>query len=151
MIEINATANGQPLEAIPQGTTHTILHNGKLKCYDNYADYITGYNEVFPPNPQQIAKQAIKEARRKQKAFAGELLEDFEADMLVLGLQNESKQTRLKLKSDTANLIASIANGEFDIALDLINAFPAASKDGKYITDQRLTDLKNSIIQFLNS
>jgi hypothetical protein len=120
--------------------------------FTDHAEY-QAYLKANTPQPtaQEIAKEAIKARMKAIREFTADLYEDYEADNILLGIGQETQQTRKTLKANTKDLIDSLKNGELDLVLGIIATFPANAKDGKYITDSRLQKLQKDISDFITT
>jgi hypothetical protein len=79
--------------------------------------------------------------------FGSQLLVDFASENIILGItaDNMTKTVRQNM----SEIILALQTGSLYDAIDEIDAIPAESKDGKYITDARLQEYRDKITNFL--
>jgi len=149
MIEIQCTAEGKPLAAIPQKTVATIQKGTSLFCYDNLTEYHT---DVAIKLPEDAELTAINKAIEKKKAkvvFGLSMIDYYDGFMDSKGFEAQARPARKAIKVILKPIYAELADGSLRDAIDEIKALTNASFDGVFVRKSAILKLKNKIEDFL--
>lgn len=93
------------------------------------------------------AQRALKQAVQGAINFGQQLLVDFAAENVAMGITQDgmTKSVRQKMSEITS----ALQTGSLYDAIEEIDAIPAEAKDAKYITDERLAAYKQRILDYL--
>lgn len=112
-------------------------------------DAVAAYWELqLKESAQQESEQAaIESVVRSAMSFGQNLMVEFAAENIKMGITQEGMTKTVR--EAMADVVLAIQTGSLYDTIDEIKAIPAASKDGKYITDDRLLEYLNKIETYL--
>jgi hypothetical protein len=93
------------------------------------------------------AQTALKQAVQGAINFGNQLLVDFAAENIKLGITQDGMTKTVR--QNMAEVMSAISTGSLYDAIEEIDAIPAEAKDDKYITDERLAVYKQRILDYL--
>lgn len=93
------------------------------------------------------AEAALKQAVQSAISFGQQLLVDFAAENIQLGITQDGMTKTVR--QNMAEVMSAISTGSLYDAIEEIDAIPAEAKDDKYITDERLAAYKQRILDYL--
>lgn len=149
MIEIQCTLGGEPLTEIPADTIAKIQKGEVIYCYDNMAEYTAALTILFPPNPQDVAKQQVSNYVTRLDGFCLKFVRDMKVENILLGIGQADTKVVQQVTDITGAALNAVSLGSLRVALELIAAIPADQLDGHFLTSQRLTSKRNEIEDFL--
>lgn len=115
--------------------------------------------EYVAPEPQKyrlvkkngtdaaIAQAEAEKVLAAARKFGDDLVTKFGAENMILGITQDGMTKTVR--QAMAEITNALITGSLYDAIDEIDAMPAESKDGKYITDERLQAYKTKIQEYL--
>lgn len=95
----------------------------------------------------EIAQVQVEKVIRAAIEFGQELLIQFSTENVILGITADGMTKTVR--QAMTEIILALQTGSLYDAIDEIDNIPAESKDGKYITDERLQEYKTKIEEYL--
>jgi len=93
------------------------------------------------------AEKALKQAVQNAISFGNQLLVDFAAENISLGITQDGMTKTVR--QAMSEVMSAISTGSLYDAIEEIDAIPAEAKDAKYITNERLAQYKQRILDYL--